>query len=277
LNQMENPKPNRIQLSAPFGIAGRNAARLLRYVGGVWGLFVGFALTLVEGVIGKRKLRLKASIEQMVRVGFNAIPVVFLVLLFIGIILALQFAYVLKKFGVTEYIATVVGIGIIRELGPLITALVMTGFAGASIAAELGTMKVSEEILALETSALNPTAFLVVPRLIAVMVMILCLTILSNIVAILGGFFIGTVVLKINPHVYMAKTLEYLVNKDLITGLIKAETFAIIIGLVSCYEGLNVSGGAEGVGKATTASVVLSIVFIVIADCILTTLFYYVF
>ena len=263
-------------IAAPFGYVGSRFLAALQYIGGLWNLLLRAFEIVFGAVFRKRKLRFKACLEQMVRVGFNSIPIVFLVLFFVGIILALQMAYVLKKFGVVEYIATVVGIGIIRELGPLITAIVMAGFAGASIAAELGTMRVSEEILALETSALNPIGFLVVPRLLAVMIMLLCVTILSNIVGILGGFVIGTAVLKINPHLYISKTIEYLVDKDLITGLIKAEVFAVIIGVTSCYEGLNVTGGAEGVGKATTRSVVLSIVFIIVADCILTTLFYYV-
>jgi phospholipid/cholesterol/gamma-HCH transport system permease protein len=273
---MDKSKKSKIELGAPFGLAGSYLLRTLRYVGGLWSLFARYQQMVIQGLLGKRKLRLRESTRQMVRVGFDATPIVFLVLFFVGMILALQIAYTLKKFGVLNEVATVVSIAIVRELGPLITAIVMTGFAGASIAAELGTMKVSEEILALETSALNPIGFLVVPRVIAVMIMVLCLTILANMVGIAGGLFIGTVVLRIDWHLYVSKTFEYLTIKDLLTGLIKTETFAVIIGIISCYEGLEVTGGAEGVGKATTASVVLSIIFIIVADCILTAIFYYI-
>ena len=258
-----------------FGYTGRTTLSALAYLGGLLRLF-GEALTwsFVWPFRGK-PIRRAATFQQMVRVGFRSVPIVGMVLFFVGVILALQMAYVLQKFGVTQYIASVVGVGIIRELGPLITAIVMTGFAGASIAAELGTMKVSEEILALETSALDPMRFLVVPRVLACMVMFLCLTILGDLIGIFGGFCVSVSFLDVDPYVYFHKTTEYLINKDIVSGLVKAEVFGIIVSLVACYEGLSVEGGAEGVGRATTMSVVLSIVFIILADCILTWLFYF--
>jgi len=258
-----------------FGGVGRAARLSFGFLGGLVFLLAStFEWMLIKPFRGK-PIRKAATFQQMVRTGWRSVPIVALVLFFVGVILALQIAYVLKKFGATQYIASVVGVGLIRELGPLITAIVMTGFAGASIAAELGTMKVSEEILALETSALPPVWFLVVPRILACMVMFLCLTILGDLIGILGGFLVSVFFLQVDGHLYFYKTIEYLIGKDIVSGLLKAEVFGIIVGSIACYEGLSVEGGAEGVGRATTMSVVLSIVFIILADCVLTTVFYF--
>ena len=155
-------------------------------------------------------------------------------------------------------------------------AIVMAGYVGASIAAELGSMMVSEEIIALETSAIDPIRFLVLPRLFASMVMLPCLTVLTNLVGLLGGFIIGTGLLDISAMLYVRRTCEALRIKYLAQGLIKVEAFAIAIVLIACYEGLNVRGGAEGVGKATTDSVVKAIVFIIVADLLFTSVFFYI-
>jgi len=155
--------------------------------------------------------------------------------------------------------------------------MVMTGFSGAAITAEIGTMVVSEEVLALETGALNPVRFLVVPRVLAAMAMMPIVTLFATYVGILGGFFVGTVLLDIEAEKYLSRTLESLKYKDVATGLVKAEAFGIIVALIACQEGFRVSGGAEGVGRATTNSVVRSIVAIIICDMLFTALFYYLF
>jgi len=170
----------------------------------------------------------------------------------------------------------VVSIAMVRELGPMLTGVVMAGFAGASIAAELGTMRVNEEISALESIGLNPVGYLVVPRLLATMIMVPCLTILADLVGIMGGFVIGTGLLGINYTLWFNRSIEFLVYKDIYTGTIKSLFFAIIVALISCYEGFRVEGGPEGVGRATTRSVVIIIVMVIAADCFFTALFYFI-
>jgi phospholipid/cholesterol/gamma-HCH transport system permease protein len=157
----------------------------------------------------------------------------------------------------------------------VLTALVVAGRVGSAIAAELGTMKVTEQIEALDTMAINPTRFLAVPRFLALFFMLPSLTILGNISSIFGGFLVGTGSLHINADLYMQTTFKYLELKDIYTGLVKSFVFAVIIALIGCYEGLNTNGGAEGVGRATTRSVVISFILIILADCIITSIFYF--
>ncbi|MBN2097084.1 MAG: ABC transporter permease, partial [Candidatus Omnitrophica bacterium] len=159
--------------------------------------------------------------------------------------------------------------------GPVFTALVVTGRVGSAITAEISSMKVNEQIEALETMALNPVRFLVAPRVLALAIMLPCLTILADIVGMLGGFIIGFFSLKINPGLYLDMTVEFLKLKDIYTGLFKSFVFAIIITIVACYEGLNASGGAEGVGRSTTVSVVRSFIAVILADALLTGMFYF--
>jgi len=253
---------------------GRGGIETIRKLGGMGYLLLDAFRWAFIGPWQGYRLRWGATFFQMVRVGVRSIPITSLVLAVVGMILALQMAYVLKTFGVMEYVATVVGIATVRELGPLLTAILLSGYAGAAIAAELGTMKVNEEILALETSALNPIWFLVVPRVVATIVMIPALTAIANVIGILGGMFIGTAVLDMSPGFYVDKTIDALTNKDIITGLLKSEAFAVVISTIACYQGLSVEGGAEEVGNATTSTVVNCIVSIIIVDCIFTAVFY---
>ena len=165
----------------------------------------------------------------------------------------------------------------VRELGPVLTALVIAGRVGASITAELGTMKVTEQIDALETLAANPVKYLVVPRFLALCIMLPILTIYADFLGIIGGYLIGVYKLLIGPTIYLQMTYDSLVLKDLFTGLFKSLIFAVIICIVSCYEGFRAEGGAEGVGKATTLSVVTSFILIIAADCLFTAVFYFMF
>ena len=217
--------------------------------------------------------RRRAITEQMVRVGVRAVPIVSLVVLFVGMVLAFQMDYVLRKIGLNEWIARIVAVSMLRELAPLLTGVVMSGFAGASIAAELGTMVVGEELLALESQALDPVKFLVMPRVIATTVMEICLTVIANIVGVLGGFIVATGLFGINPYNYYDQTVRFLKTQDLITGLIKAGVFGLLISLIACYLGLRVTAGAEGVGRATTLAVVYSIVAIIVTDLVFSILF----
>ncbi|MCX5796683.1 MAG: ABC transporter permease [Elusimicrobia bacterium] len=261
-----------------LGALGRGSSDLLAYVGGMTWLLVDSLYFTFVAPFGSRRLKIRRDpvFAQMARVGFDSLGVVCIVLLFIGMVLALQMAYILKKFGVTAYVGSVVGLGMFRELGPLLTAIVMSGYVGAAIAAEIGTMSVSEEIEALSASAIHPVRFLVVPRLLATTIMVPCVTMIGDFVGILGGMFIGYTVLKIAPALFIQKLIEPLVVKDVLTGVFKSGVFAAVIALISCFEGLRVDSGAEGVGRATTRSVVFSIVMIIAADCAITTLFYFV-
>lgn len=221
-----------------------------------------------------RRLRRAETFRQMVECGVNSVPILFLIIFLIGLILAMQSAYQLEKFGVTSLVSALVGVTITREVGPLITGIIVSARVGAAITAELGTMVVSEEIMALETMAIRPVPFLVVPRFIALAVMVPCLTILADCVGLFGGFCIGVGNLDISAGAYIHNTIEGLENQDIITGLVKSVGFAGVIALVSCHEGLAVSGGPEGVGAATTRSVVMSILLIIVTDLIFTIIFY---
>lgn len=225
----------------------------------------------------KKRFKTEHVAFQCVFVGNQSISIVFLVSLFIGMIMAMQIAYLLRKFGVVMYVGSLVGVSVCRELGPLMTAIVIAGRAGAAITAELGTMKVSEEIDALEVMGINPIRFLVVPRILALLIMVPCLTIFADLVGIYGGYLIGHYSVNIPTGLYMNKTIDALAMKDIWTGMLKSVVFALVIGFIGCYEGLCVEGGAEGVGKATTRSVVAAITMIIFTDCILTSLFYFVF
>jgi phospholipid/cholesterol/gamma-HCH transport system permease protein len=218
--------------------------------------------TLIAPWKGKRGIRWKSTIHQMVLIGFNSIPIVATICFFVGLIMAMQAAYQLERFGASIYVANLVGVSMTRELGPLLTAIIVAGRSGSAIAAEIGTMKVNEEIDALKTMGFNPIRFLVVPRLLALLI------------GILGGFFLAVFNLNISFIRYFHQTADALVMKDLITGLVKTFFFATIIAQVGAYQGFIVKGGAEGVGKSTTASVVTSIFLIIVADLIMTMIFY---
>ena len=165
----------------------------------------------------------------------------------------------------------------LRELGPVLTAFVVAGRVGASITAELGTMRVTEQIDALETLATNPVKYLVVPRFLALVIMLPILTVYADIIGIAGGYIVGVGRLGVSSSMYMRMTWEPMVYKDLFVGIVKAACFAVIICIVACYEGMKTEGGAEGVGKSTTLTVVTSFILILAANCFITALFYFAF
>ncbi len=251
---------------------GEKTLSFFVYIGGVFHLFVG---TLVQIFIPP--FRRREVFAQMFRIGVMSFPIVFLVSLFTGMVLALQSAYQLTKMNAQIYISSLVALSVVRELGPVLTALILAGRVGASITAELGTMKVTEQIDALETLAANPVKYLVVPRFLALCIMLPILTIYADFIGIMGGYLIGVYKLLIGSTIYMKMTYDSLLFKDIFTGLFKSFVFAIIICIISCYEGFRTEGGAEGVGKATTLSVVTSFILIIAADCLFTALFYFVF
>ena len=230
---------------------------------------------IVRSLIQRRaRFGAQALAVQVVRVGTRSIGIVLLVSGCIGIILALQTAPSLREFGQVDKVANLVGVAVFRELGPLIAAIVLTGFAGASIAAELGTMKVGEEIEALEAMALNPIRFLVMPRVIATAGSLIVLSVFADICSVVFGGVVGVFVLDIPYEVYKLNTLSQLRPVDFNTGLIKAAVFGTLLGLIACTNGLKVTGGAAGVGKATTNTVVQTTVAIVICDLMFSALFF---
>ena len=210
----------------------------------------------------------------MVRVGVRAVPIIVLVQIFIGIILALNMAPTLRMYGQMQRVADIIAIAIFRELGPLITGVLLSGFAGASIAAELGAMVEGEEIKALRAHALDPIRFLVIPRVVATSVMMLGLTVLADVMGIFGGLLISVTTLDLTVRGYLNSTQYASTLHDYFTGLFKGAVFGAIIAVLACYEGLNTSGGAQGVGRATTTTVVKSIVALIGADMLITAVFY---
>jgi phospholipid/cholesterol/gamma-HCH transport system permease protein len=222
-----------------------------------------------------RPIKSKPVFEQMVFMGAKSIIIVFFVTFFTGVVLAMQSAYQLKQLGAVMYVASLVSISICRELGPVLTALVLAGRIGAAITAEIGSMQVNEQIEALETMAINPVRFLVVPKFLALFFMLPCLTVIGDLSGILGGYLIGVYNLKINSALFLQTAFDFLTLKDVYTGLSKSLIFAIIISMVGCYQGLKTRGGAVGVGQATTISVVTSFILIIIADCIMTGIYYF--
>jgi phospholipid/cholesterol/gamma-HCH transport system permease protein len=231
--------------------------------------------TFVAPFQGKR-LRLQRAISQAMQVGVRALPILSLITFFIGLILALQSAYELRKFGALSYVASAVAISMSRELGPLITAIVVIGRSGSAFAAEIGTMKVTEEIDALETMAIHPVDFLVTPKFLAMIVMLPCLTIWANSMGILGGALFGVAQADFTWRRYIQASLDALFLRDIVTGLIKSVMFGITITAVGCHEGLSTGAGAEQVGRSTTRAVVVSIFLVILVDLIFTALFFFV-
>ncbi|MDD4981002.1 MAG: ABC transporter permease [Candidatus Omnitrophica bacterium] len=215
--------------------------------------------------------------EQCEKAGVESFPIISLVAFFIGVIMALQTAYQMQRLGAEMYIGSIVALSMVRELGPVITALVVAGRVGASITAEIGSMQVTEQVDALQTLATNPVKYLVVPRFLALSIMLPILTLYSDIIGIFGGYLICVYKLGVSSGMYRYITFSALLYKDLFTGLFKALFFGMIIAFVSCYGGFNVEGGAEGVGKATASSVVTMFIMIIACDCFFTAVFYFIF
>lgn len=256
-------------------ILGRKTRGVLSQIGGLTYLlldtlsWVWRGLTTSNVRIGKA-----AVISQIVRVGVRSIFIVSLVSGVVGLILALQLAPPLDEFGQRAMVANIIGVAVLRELGPLIGAIVLTGFAGASIAAEIGTMVVSEEIEALEAHALNPIRFLVVPRVLASVISMTALGVIASGMAVLCALLISITVLEIPYETFTTNLVEQVKLTDFLSGFVKGGVFGLLIGLIACYNGLAVSGGAAGVGNATTNTVVQSVVAIIFADLVFTAAFF---
>ncbi len=275
-----NESPSRMPLPIlvvlyPIAIIGRRTLGILSHTGEVFYMLWTATLWLWRGLTNKKyRLGKSAIISQVVRIGVRSIFIVVIVSGAVGLILALQLAPPLEEFGSKDKVANIIAVAVLRELGPLIGAIVLTGFAGASIAAEIGTMVVSEEIEALEAHALNPVRFLVVPRVIASTVSMTTLGVMSSFAAIISAMMISIMVLDIPYETYMDNMLRQAKMVDFWTGVAKGGVFGTLIGIIACTNGLRVTGGAAGVGRATTYTVVECIVAIVVADLVFTAIFF---
>lgn len=210
--------------------------------------------------------------KQMMDIGYFSLPVVGMTALFTGMVLALQIYIGSSRFNAESAVATIVVIGLTRELAPVLSGLMIAGRVGAAIAAEIGTMRVTEQIDALVTLSTNPFKYLVAPRLIAGVITLPILVLLADIIGVSGGYLVATEKLGFNAGNYLKNTFDFLELRDVVSGLIKAGVFGFIVTLMGCYHGFHSTGGAQGVGKATTNAVVSSFVLILISDYFLTVL-----
>jgi phospholipid/cholesterol/gamma-HCH transport system permease protein len=259
-----------------FEIAGRETIDQLDYVGSLniqlWATLRGMRAALP--LVGNRH-RWKAAVHQMLEIGVDALPMVALLAMCSGFILALQGASELRRFGALHYVIDLVAVGFTRELGPLLTAIAVSGRSGSAFAAEIGTMKVTEEIDALKVMAFEPVEFVLAPKYLAALVAVPCLSIVSNVFGILAGGLFMFFSTHLGLQVYFRSVLTSIHLQDLVAGLIKAVAFATIVAHVGCLEGLRVRGGPEAVGHSTTMAVVRSTFLVIVADAIFTTIFYF--
>ncbi|MGY8656741.1 MAG: MlaE family ABC transporter permease [Verrucomicrobiia bacterium] len=230
---------------------------------------------LAAGPFKKKGFKSLHVFQQMMRIGVDALPMVCLTTFSIGLTLAMQGAGTLEKMGAEQFVPNLVSISLLRELGPLLVAMIVIGRSGSSVTAELGAMKVAEEIEALEVMAIDPIRYLIVPRFLAMMIMVPALTVFGNCVAMVGGWTICHFALDMSTPYYIVGLIEPAELDDLYSGIVKSVAFAWLIATIACNSGLEVTGGAEGVGRATTQSVVYSLLSVLITNAILTAFFFF--
>lgn len=259
----------------PVEKLGGGALGMVRHIGDLVLLLMEATGWLIRGMCSRSvRLGRAAIVSQICRLGVRSIFITSLVSAAVGMILALQLSPPLDQLGQKDLVARIIGVAVLRELGPLIGAIVLTGFAGASVTAELGTMVVGEEIEALEAHALSPVRFLVVPRVVATTLSMTALGVISSVVAIVSALAISAIAIGIPVQSFMDNLLIQTKPVDFFTGVLKGTLFGLIIGVIACGNGLKVQGGAAGVGGATTQTVVQCVVAIVIADLVFTAIFY---
>jgi phospholipid/cholesterol/gamma-HCH transport system permease protein len=261
------PAPTLLERSGNWGLAFLGAVReTVGFTGEV-------VLGLADALRNPRRVRWRDTWLYMQRSGHEALPIVALISFLMGLITAFQAAVQLRQFGADIYVANLVGLSITRELGPLMTAIIAAGRSGAAFAAEIGTMKVQEEVDALAAMGLDRTRFLVTPKVIALLIMLPCLTLFADLVGILGGLAVAMFSLEIPAVVYFRQMKWYMSMWDVGQGLMKAVVFAILIATIGCMRGFDARQGAESVGRITTAAIVAGIFAIVCADAVFTVLF----
>jgi len=253
----------------PFRLVGRGALGACEAVGGI----VLFATTSIwRGVTGR--IYWRQLVRQMVDIGYYSLPVVGLTAIFTGMVLALQSYTGFSRFEAQSAVATIVVLSVTRELGPVLAGLMVAGRVGASMAAELGTMRVTEQIDALTTLSTDPLRYLVFPRLLAGVIMLPLLVIVADIIGVMGGFVVGVAKLGFGPIEYINSTIEFLEAEDVFSGLVKAAVFGFLVALMGCYQGYHSGRGAQGVGAATTRAVVSASILILTANYIVTEIFF---
>jgi len=236
--------------------------------------FIGdLTQALAEAVVKPHRIRWRETFQYMARCGADALPIITLICFLMGMILGFQAALQLQQFGADTFVADLVGLSIIKELGPLMVAMVSTGRAGSAFAAEIGTMKVNEEVDALVAMGMDPQRFLIVPKVLALMAMMPILTIYGDLMGVLGGMFVGVVKLDLPVVAYLGRTADAVAVANIMEGLIKSVVFALLISSVGCLRGLQTKSGAQGVGLATTSAVVSGIFLVVVSDSVLTWIF----
>ncbi|MBS0191590.1 MAG: ABC transporter permease [Phycisphaerales bacterium] len=281
MSDQGNSNPSVRMPETPTGVLflvswiGERVIGMLGHIGAVLLLFVD-AVGWVARSFYQPKVRIgrSAIVSQIIRIGVRSIGIVSLVSGCVGLILAFQLAPPLDDFGQRDKVANIVGVAVLRELGPLIAAIVLTGFAGASIAAEIGTMVVGEEIEALEACAMNPVKFLVVPRVIASILSLTAISVIADVVSVAAALGISMLALDIPYAAFMTNLTDQVKLVDFLTGVSKGAVFGMLIAIIACYNGLKVTGGAMGVGIATTGTVVQAVVAVIISDLVFTTIFY---
>lgn len=244
---------------------GRHVLRSVRQLGEFL-LFCRAFFTWVFNPPWRREVFLR----QMEFIGVKSLPIIALTATFTGMVFALQTGYAFRQFNAEAFVGSTVGLALTREIGPVFTALMVVARAGSAMAAEIGTMKVTEQIDALSTMAINPVHFLVVPRVIAATVMVPLLAGLFSLIGVIGAYFVSVHLLHIGAQVFKQKLIYYVDADDVIGGLIKAAVFGFVLALISCYRGYRTEGGAEGVGRSTTEAVVISSVVVLVLDYFLT-------
>ena len=241
--------------------------QLIDNLGGYWMLLVA-----VFRDIRKKGIEFKQVIHHMVLIGNNSLPICLLTAGFTGMVLALQTAYGLQRFGAKLYVGNIVSLSLVRELGPVLTGIMLCGRVGAGIAAEISSMVVTEQVDAIRALGANPVRKLVSPRLVAALLVMPMLALFSDIVGIVGGALVGILELDLPYHTYYRSVVTFVMIRDVMDGLIKSCIFGLILVSIACYYGLNCRGGTEGVGRATTLAVVTGSISILVADFFLTKL-----
>lgn len=248
-----------------FKKIGGASISFTKETGAIFILFLKMCAGIFRGPIRRSVL-----VEQMAKAGYDTLPVVSIMAIFTGMVLATQAYYQFKPFELQIFVGSVVGVSMIRELGPVLTAIICAGRIGSATTAELSTMKITEQIDALCSLAINPITYLATPRIIAALLMMPLLTAFANFLGIFGGYLMSVYKFNIPSHVYMERAFFYIEWHDLFATFVKAAVFAVIVSVISCYKGFSATGGAEGVGKATTSSVVISSITILVVDYFLT-------
>lgn len=266
----EPAAPARIGLLAGIG---RQAWHGLRGFSGMLAFVGESTIAFLHSLARPRRIRWRPILHNLQTAGFEALPIVGLLSFLMGVVIAYQGADQLQRFGANIFIADLVGLSMLRELSPLLTAIIVAGRSGSAYAAQIGTMKISEEIDALRTIGVGPQELLVQPKILALVIALPLLTVYADVAGVLGGMLMANSMLDISYDVFLDRLEDALSLSSFLTGIIKAPVFAVIIALVGCFQGFQVSGGADSVGRQTTVSVVQSIFLVIVADALFSVIF----